>query len=561
MAASSNESFGLKIATAFSIALAVVLLVAVYFLNSNYNLESEKNVAAQKKIGELNNSLRDATTQANEYRSLIGYPGIEDFQAAKDQIKKDQEQLKSEIQAIQTEIATTVGEVQKKIDAKGADASQFEAVKQRAREVVDGFITNPDQSYKASLTRLKDLTVNQAKLTTNLALNYIDLRRDLELANQVNATQKKVVEDAFANAKAELDATIKKDEEARSDLVASNREKADQLAAAETKITNIINENTAKSEKRETTIAQLKSVVSDLRDIQNRKEEVMTKPGGRVTYVDYGSNTVRVNVNRSQGVRPLMRFAIFDKNAAGITSIRPKGSVELIKVGDPQRGENDSIARIVKTFEPTDPIRYNDYIYSVGWSYDHPQRFALVGKLDINRDGKDDRAQLIRMIEAAGGVIEYDLPPPGVDRGAGQAAVARAFARLGEPVPSSVGRASGRISGLAYAYVTDKRRSLVSYAPKAAEATKEDTAFLQEESQATREARDNNVRPLELEKLLNLLGYDFSAPIEGRREAFDKGAVKQLLKPKGVTTGPSTAPSSKAETPKDGSEAMPDAPK
>jgi len=562
MAASSNDSFGLKIATAFSIALSVVLLVAVYFLNSNYNLESEKNVAAQKKIGELNTSLRDATTQANEYRSLIGYPGIEDFQAAKDQIKKDQEQLKSEIQAIQTEIATTVGEVQKKVDAKGAgaDASQFEAVKQRAREVVDGFLTNPDQSYKASITRLKDLTVNQAKLTTNLALNYIDLRRDLELANQVNATQKKVVEDAFAGAKAELDATIKKDEDARADLVASNREKADQLAAAETRITNIINENTAKAEKRETTIAQLKSVVSDLRDIQNRKEEVMTKPGGRVTFVDYGSNTVRVNVNRAQGVRPLMRFAIFDKNAAGITSIRPKGSVELIKVGDPQRGENDSVARIVKTFEPTDPIRYNDYIYSVGWSYDHPQRFALVGKLDINRDGKDDRAELIRMIEAAGGVIEYDLPPPGVDRGAGQAAVARAFTRLGEPVPASVGRASGRISGLAYAYVTDKRPSLVSYAPKASEATKEDTAFLQEESQATREARDNNVRPLELEKLLNLLGYDFSAPIEGRREAFDRGAVKQLLKPKGATTAPATTPS-KSATPKEGADAMPDTPK
>ena len=54
MAASSNESFGLKIATAFSIALTVVLLVAVYFLNSNYNQEFEKNAAAQKKIGELN---------------------------------------------------------------------------------------------------------------------------------------------------------------------------------------------------------------------------------------------------------------------------------------------------------------------------------------------------------------------------------------------------------------------------------------------------------------------------------------------------------------------------
>ena len=557
MAASSNESFGLKIATAFSIALTVVLLVAVYFLNSNYNLEFEKNAAAQKKIGDLNNSLRDVTTQANEYRTAIGYPTIEDFEAAKAQMKKDQEEIKLGVKAIEGEIATAVDDFKKKIEAKGADASQFEALKQRAREVVDSFMTNPDQSYKSALTRLKDLTANQAKLTTNLALNYIDLRRDLDLANQVNATQKKVVEDAFAAAKAELDATIKKDEDARQNLVDDNRSKADQLAALDSKLTNITNEMTSKLEKREDSIRKLGSVLRDIRAQQALKEDVMSKPGGRVTYVDYNANTVRVNVNRSQGVRPLMRFSIFDKNAVGITSDRPKAVVELIKVGDPQRGENDSAARIVKTFDSNDPIRYNDYIFSVGWSYDHPQRFALVGKLDVNRDGRDDRADLIRMIEAAGGVIEFDLPPPGVDRTTGQAAVARAYSRLGEPVPPSIGRAAGKISALAYAYVTDERRNLVLNAPKAPDATKEDTAFLQEESQATKEARDNSVRPLPLEKLLNMLGYDYSAPIEGRREAFDKAGVRQLLKPKNQNVNPAAPQPSNSDAPKDAPADMP----
>ena len=555
MAASSNDSFGLKIATAFSIALTVVLLVAVYFLNSSYSQEFEKNAAAQRKIGELTKDREAFATQANEFRGMIGYQHIEDFEAAKAQIKKDQDKLKLDIKAIEGEIASTISDYQKKIEAKGADASQFEALKQRAREVVDSFMSNPDQSYKAGLDRLKDLTVNQAKLTTNLALNYIDLRRDLDLANQVNSTQKKVVEDAFANAKTELDSTIKKDEDARAELVANNREKADQLAALDSRLQNITNELNGKLEKREKTVNDLTAVLRDLRDQQARKEDVMVKPGGRVTYVDYGTNTVRVNVNRSQGVRPLMRFSIFDQSAVGITSDRPKATVELVKVGDPQKGENDSLARIVKTFEATDPIRYNDYIYSVGWSYDHPQRFALIGKLDVNRDGRDDRAELIRMIEAAGGVIEYDLPPPGVDRSAGQAAVARAYARLGEPVPPSVGRAAGKISALAYGYVTDTRRSTVLYQKKAPDATKEDTAFLQEESQATKEARDNSVRPLPLEKLLNLLGYDYEAPIEGRREAVNKQGVLQLLKPKAKTTPPTTQPST-SDAPKDDS-AMP----
>ncbi len=553
MAASTNESFGLKIATAFSIALTVVLLVSVYFLNSNYNMESEKRAAAEKKVGDLTNAQRKTGEEILDFKTAIGYGAIDDAEATKAQMKKDVDQIKSDLQAINTEVGSMVGAFQKKAEGKGVDASQVEPLKLRASEVVDSVMSNPDQSYKAMLVRLKDLTVNQAKLTTALALNYIDLRRDLELANKVNDDAKKVIETGMTTARNELADTIKKDEEARQEIVASNQKKAEDLAALETKLTNITNELNTKIEKKDKTLGELNMVLREIRDLQAQKEEVLSRPGGRVTYVDYGSNTVRVSVNQAQGVRPLMRFTIFDKNAAGITSDKPKASVELIKVGDPRRGENDSLARIVKTYESNDPIRYNDYIFSVGWSYDHPQRFALIGRIDINRDGKDDRADLIRMIEASGGVIEYDLPPPNADRGPGQAAVARAFARFNEPVPSSVGRAAGKISALAMAYVLDRRGSTVLFqAKKGSDATKDDADFLQAESQATKEARDLNVRPLPLEKLLNMLGYDYSNPIEGRREAYDKSGVRQLLKGKGAagTAAPATTTPPSPDAPK-----------
>lgn len=41
-------------------------------------------------------------------------------------------------------------------------------------------------------------------------------------------------------------------------------------------------------------------------------------------------------------------------------------------------------------------------------------RFALIGKIDANRDGKDDRAAFKRVIAAAGGSVDYDLPAPKV---------------------------------------------------------------------------------------------------------------------------------------------------
>ena len=51
-----------------------------------------------------------------------------------------------------------------------------------------------------------------------------------------------------------------------------------------------------------------------------------------------------------------------------------------------------------------------------------------------------------------------------------------------------------------------------------------------------------------------MLGYDYSAPIEGRREAYDKGSIKELLKPKpGSLSGqpPASATPKKDEAPAD----------
>ena len=50
------------------------------------------------------------------------------------------------------------------------------------------------------------------------------------------------------------------------------------------------------------------------------------------------------------------------------------------------------------------------------------------------------------------------------------------------PSRTPVGRASGKISGLAFGYVTDTRPSLVVYKAKAADPTPADTAFLQSKS-------------------------------------------------------------------------------
>ena len=546
MAAASNDSFGLKIVTAFCIALSVVLLVSVYFLNSNYNEEFARRAAAETKATEAGNALRTATEQSNDYRKALGYETLEDYEAAKAQMKKDDTQLRADVQGITTEVSAMLADFQKKADAKAIDPAQYRALDTKAKEIADTFANNADQSAKSNLFRLKDLMSNLARTSTALALNYADLRQKLEQSNEVNNKAKSVVEEQLRTAKAELDNTIKTGEESRQELVASTREKSDQLAALESKMTNLVNDLTIKLEDKTKSAGELAQNIRDIKDELAKQDDVMDKPGGRITFVDYGTSMVRVNLNRSMGVRPLMRFTVFDQKAASIPSDRPKASIELVKVGDPQRGETDSLARIIKTDDPSDPIRYNDFIYSVGWSYDRPQRFDLIGRIDMNRDGKDDRADLIRMIESSGGVIEFDLPPPGVDREPGRAAVARTYQRLNQPLPAPIGRASGRITGLSFAYVTDTQPPLVSNGEKQEEATKDEAAYLEEQSHATKEARDNGVRPLPLEKLLVYLGFNATAPTAARRELYNRSDVEALLKRKPNSGAPA---SSANETP------------
>ena len=125
MAASSNESFGLKIATAFSIALTVVLLVSVYFLNSSYNLEYEKRAKAEADANKAAALTRSFTDSLHRRQGpSLGYAGDRrDRRRSRPQMKKDQEQLKAEVQAIQKDVNDIVAEFQKKAEGKGVDAS------------------------------------------------------------------------------------------------------------------------------------------------------------------------------------------------------------------------------------------------------------------------------------------------------------------------------------------------------------------------------------------------------------------------------------------------------
>src|SRR5262249_41493518 len=130
-----------------------------------------------------------------------------------------------------------------------------------------------------------------------------------------------------------------------------NRQATD-IANLNTRLRQLDEDSTKKLQLAQNTIRELREQIE-------RKENVLDIPDGRVTYADYSRGEVRTNLSRSMGARPQMVFSIFDANAPGVPTEKPKGTIELTYVDD-----THSLGRIVKTNSTIDPIRAGDIVYS-----------------------------------------------------------------------------------------------------------------------------------------------------------------------------------------------------
>jgi hypothetical protein len=374
----------------------------------------------------------------------------------------------------------------------------------------------------STIDRMSELMDSLSLLTTELSLNYITVRRSLESATGAAKQQIDVQTKAAADSHAEVLAETKDHEDKRGTLLT----KVDQLQTDNDKRgleitalkTQLSRQELDFQAQRET----LRSILVEQRDkLERSKDTILDRPDGFVTYVDYETHEVLVSINRRMGAQPQMKMTIFDARSPGIPTEKPKGSIELIAVR-----EKDSSARIIKTDNPIDPIRAGDIVYSAAWSPNQPTRFALVGKMDVNRDSRDDREELKRMIQEAGGIVEFDLPPP------------------------DLGKEYGIMSPRIDWYVIDTRPPIRETFTHQTNAGLASQAVLDKRvGEVTKEARLNGIRPMTIEKLLAYLGYDMNAAILGRTEAVDPNAMRRFTaKRHNIDTTKPAAPATKPET-------------
>lgn len=503
MAASSNESQGLKIAVAVFVTLTVILAVTSYFLYSSYSRSEGLLASEADKASKAQRTADEATNQYDEIRKTVGTKAAE-FDTAKTEVAKHLKAVDERLAAIVNSVNATVTRAQ----AAGAKGTELEDSIQKARLAVESFRKEPNKNYISALDRLVELMENLALVDAELAANEDALKKNLESATSVAKQQIDVQTKSADDAKSDLEAEHNKHEQERQVLLTKVDQLTTDLDQARTEIANLTTQLRQVKDEDNTRIGQLTAIVRQIRDQAEQKENVLDRPDGKITYVDFGTNEVHVNVTRSQGARPQMKMTIFDANAPGIPTEKPKGNIVLTQVGD-----KFSIGQIVKTNSPIEPMRVGDIVYSPTWSPNDPMKFALIGKIDVNRDGKDDRDDLKRMIQAAGGIVEYDLPPP------------------------NAGKESGKLSALVAWYVTDdpKERPPLreTYQGNTSDnSIAQEALFQQRYGEMIKEARLLGIRPMSLGRLLAYLGYDMNVPVVGQAEGVNARALRRLTEPK-----------------------------
>lgn len=504
-----NESQGLKIATIMLSILSFILAITTYFGFSNAATQAELTVKAETDKKAAQDSANVASRTFDAIRTASGYDkfGPSDTEPLQAAIQKDRRDLGEKVNAIAADVNKAVSDV----SARGGDKSIADMLN-LAKETTTLISNDPNQSLKSLLERMVVLMKQNTMLTVAMARDNLAMRSALDEVNKVNDEKLREAQADRDRANATLSEEHNKYEDARKAELAKYEEDRGRLREANTQVSQL---DTELGQARETFGRERDALLRDISDKQDRlakQDTVLDVADGRVTYVDYRRNEVRIDITRNQGVRPQMKFAIFDRGAAGIPSDKPKAMVMVTQVTD-----KDATAQIMtpgneseKNYMLSHPIYPGDQVYSSVWNPNDPKRIAIIGPIDINRRGHgvDDRADLRRLIEQAGGQVVYDLPPP------------------------RKGRESGNPDDLGISmYVIDERPPIFSDRAES-DFSEEFKQYEQHKQEVIKKLRERNILPMPVDRILPMLGYSYGQSKPGQTEALHRGVLDRLKYPK-----------------------------
>ncbi|HVC93963.1 MAG TPA: hypothetical protein VND64_09750 [Pirellulales bacterium] len=382
----SSENQGLQIALIIFVMLTIILSVTTFVFFRQADEASIRSVADSKTAKEADAALKTKLTEVARLKELIGVPeGLDpaqiDTKAAEDFAKyvtAQSEETKNYRSALEYLYGTYLDKDTKLVD-KTTQFMNLEKEKEAFEKAKDALVLAAQTKQQEAEDRLKkeqqDFTEERAKKN----------QQEQELKDQLKAKGEEL-DSALAKSKKDIDA------------VKVEKNKVEELLT--------------------------------LANEKNREIDPATGfevPDGLIVYVSQKAGLVWINVGEADGLRRQVTFSVVGADENVGKGQPTKGRIEVTEL----KGPHFAQCRILQD-EIADPLVPGDKIFTPLWQPGRSEGFGIVGKIDLNGDGEDDRDTIVDMIHMAGGRVDAQVDPK-TNKLVGKLNIHTRYLILGEP--------------------------------------------------------------------------------------------------------------------------------
>lgn len=354
-----RENQGMQIAMIIFIITTLIFMLTTYFGYSSSTRLAGENEELQSQLNTAQSGTRSAESLSSTLKQTIGL----DPAMADDEVTQQIEAAVKQ-NAIAAENQTFLGI----IDELNKRVSDLSVNLARANQDIQKLRKEKQDALAVEAQKLAAARENENKAQEGYAA----------------AVQEK--EDYFAKAKSENDQLT-----AATNKAKSERDQA--LATADKKVTE--------AEKR---VEQQQYIIDDRTErLRKFTSDTPDQYDGRILGVVAATGRVLLDRGRADGLRPKMMLSVYDAEDTNLRTAKKKASIEVTKILSDHRAE----ARITDT-DYVNPIIKDDFIASPAWSPGESLGIALVGKMDFDSDGLDDRDYIRNLIQRGGGKIDAE---------------------------------------------------------------------------------------------------------------------------------------------------------
>ncbi|MBA4107725.1 MAG: hypothetical protein C0485_18485 [Pirellula sp.] len=357
---------------------AIVIVLTIFLLLTGVGLllvnNARKTAVAQVADLQTKQSASQASeaklqAEANNYKAWIGFPEDALYDSLAPQVEEDK-----------TRFGLGVDEASR----------QYKTMLQNVFEEKEKLVKN-EANAKAEVKDLKE------------RLLALESQKDAQVKEHLTALEKakQDLADVQAKAKQQYDEISAKNKEVAASMEQDRAAHGEEIAKKEAEKTAV-----------ETANVKLERQVDKLREGLPDVDQFAQPADGRVTWVNQRYGKVWIDLGSGDGLRPQVTFSVAAEGNADAEQAEKKGSIEVIRVLDAHMAEAQ-----ITSDDPKNPILTGDRIYSQVWDRGRTVGFAIAGKIDLDKDGKDDLQRLKDIIGANSGRVDASPDEAGALQG------------------------------------------------------------------------------------------------------------------------------------------------